>query len=276
MKRYIYMIEVQKPTGAHRFLKSFSEPIVVEKEVIDKDNSFRTVIYYDRIENFTYIKTISATDENDLLDIYYGLVKEYKESLQYTKDNYVYLIPKRPKNKGVPIGHKLPRLPRYPRVSPIPFYPEKKMEEYDYIPDSKSIEPTKKYKDFCTEKWFKKFLETLNELLWFNCCHSYEYLVFEAFVLTYGKYYAENEKTDITETLYYHYKLNDTPCALDRLGIEWISTFNIPSYEYYIKPTLEGIAFSLPNGYFYSVLDPAGLYECYFQFSRALEKWRTK
>lgn len=273
MKRFVYMIEVQKPTGAHRFLKSFSEPIVVEREKIDQYNKFKTVIYYDRIENFTYIDAVSANSEQELLDIYYGLVKKYKESLQYTKDNYVYLIPKKPKNKGVPIGHKLPRLPQYPRVSPIPFYPEKDMEEYDIKPE----EITEKFKAFCKEKWFKRFLEILNELMWFNyCCNTYEYLVFEAFVLTYGQYYVEEVKTDVTNILYYHYKLNDKPCALDRLGTEWITNMNLISYDYYIKPTLEGCVCKLPKGFFYSTLNTIELYNCYYQFNRAFEEWRTK
>ena len=260
MKKYIYMIEVQKPTGTHRFLKVLDEVLVVNFEEV-KD--FSQKIFDDRVENYTYLGYIEKEDWPELLNYFYCLVRKYDESLEYTRDDYVYLIPKKGREPGIRIGHRLPHKLTYPQVKPIPFYPEKKKEE--------EIDTRCKCADvdFFEEKFYRLFFKKVNELMaFYRGFRSFSYINFEAFVLTYGKFYATIRNKEVFFNLM---RLTDEPANLYEIRLDYAAD---ETYEVYIKPTAEGEVFNLLYGEFYVAKSKVELVELYTKFIAAAEEWK--
>lgn len=267
MKRYIYMIEVQKSTGAHQFLKAFEEPLVVDKVEVNSKNKFAQKDFNDRIENYSYITEVEKDSWDRMLNYFYCLTRQYKESLEYTKDNYVYLITKEGQEPGIRIGHRLPHRLYKEDVRPIPFYPEKQPQE-DAI-DTNCVSCMTTEENLYSDEYFKFFFKKIRELFVYYCGkHTPEYIYFEAFVLTYGQLYKKIKE----ETYYFnHFDLNDFPVNLVKFSTDFIPTDQ--TYELYVKPTAEGEVFNLSHGIFYSAKTRESLIQTYREFFTAAQQW---
>ena len=268
MKRYVYMIEVQKPTGTHQFLKAFEEPLVIDKTEVNRTNKFAQKGFNDRIENYNYIVEVEKDSWDKMLNYFYCLTRQYDESIEYTRDNYVYLIPKEGREPGIRIGHRLPQRLYKDEVRPIPFYPEKKPQEEPI--DTNCANCITEETAFYTDKYFKFFFKKVRELFSFYCGrHTPEYIYFEAFILTYGQLYSK-----IKEEQYYynHFDLNDFPLNLVKISTDFIPTAQ--TYEKYVKPTAEGEVFSLPHGIFYSLKTEESLIKTYTDFFKRAYQWQ--
>lgn len=270
MKRYIYMIEVQKPTGAHQFIKVLEEILTINGKEINAQNTFGQEIFNDRIENFSYLTETEQKDWPSLLSYFYYLVKTYKESLEYTRDKYVYLIPKEGREPGIRIGHRLPTKLVYDKVKPIPFYPEKDREkEEDTIIDP-AIYIDDLDNDLFTDKWYRLFLKKIQELVYYwGCCHSYYYLTFKAFLLIYGQYYLQKKKQDVK---YYNlFSYIDTEYMPKIIFENQVYIPTQKTYEIYIKPTFEG---EINNGFFYSTKNKNDLINLFVNFCNKTQEWK--
>lgn len=263
MKKYIYMFEVQKPTGTHRFIKVTEEIFVVNKVEVNPKHKFEQKLFNDRVENYTYLGEIDKETWPELLNYFYCLVKEYDESLEYTRDNYVYLIPKKGREPGIRIGHRLPQKLVYDSVKPIPFFPEKDEEDEEEIDTHCSI---------CTdginsERWYTYFYKKVSELLaFYHCRHTITYVYFEAFILTYNQYYKENRNEK--DKIFYLLQLTDEPVSLMTLYPQYIPDEDY--YTCYIKTTFN--TFNLPYGEFYCNVDKEQIVRLYMNFIKAIQK----
>lgn len=277
MTRFIYTIDVQKPTGSYAFLKSLENVLVVEGKAVNSQNPIETVLYDDRIENYSYVCTLDVDTQTDLLDAYYGLVKEHKLSLQYTQDDWVYLIPKRGRSYiGPPFAHPIiVKPPVYKRPDPIKFY---KVGEGDSTPLPPSplpptpIEPdVPEQPSLYTTEWYARYLDRLRALYkLYGCAHSKVYVQFEAFVLTYGEYYKTLDEAPLP---YFNtYELVET--WSDHTGLPVVNFLGrnvapLPqTYIKYIEPTLFGSAATIgESGRFYCALRPEEILVAYTHFA---------
>ena len=261
MKKYIYMIEVQKPTGAHQFIKVLNEILVIKKEEIGPKNKFAQRVFNDRVENYTYLGEVEKDTWAELLNYFYCLVKHYDESLEYTRDKYVYLIPKKGREPGIRIGHRLPHKLTYDVVKPIPFYPEKEFEE-----EIDTSCPENKIELF-SDKWYTFFYRKVSELqAYYHCHHSITYIYFEAFILTYNTYY-KNKWTE-RDKFFNLLQLTDEPVSLMTLHNQYVPDEDF--YRAYIKPTFN--VFNLPFGEFYCNLEKEQLVRLYMSFLKAIKE----
>lgn len=266
MKKYIYMIETQKPTGASQFIKVLDDVLVVQKGTVDSKNTFAQVTFNDRVENYTYLGVVEKETWPELLNYFYCLVKQYDESLEYTRNEYVYLIPKRGREPGIRIGHRLPRKLDYSKVKPIPFYPEKKKSEEDEEINT-SCDCRNLAAGLFDVKWYMMFYQTLSELQqYYMYYHSQTFIYFMAFVTTYWAYYTETQSID---KVFYFLQLADNPTALMPL-----QTTYCPDKEYYqifIDSYMKRHEF-WPSGAFFCNLKEEQLVELYRNFLKALQE----
>ena len=263
MKKYIYMIEVQKPTGAHQFIKVIDEILIINKKEVGPKNNFEQKLFNDRVENYTYLGEVEKETWPELLNYFYCLTKQYDESLEYTRDNYVYLIPKEGREPGIRIGHKLPQKLVYDPIKPIPFYPEKERKDDEEIDTHCSICTN----DIKNEKWYTYFYKKVSELLTFyHCRHSMTYVYFEAFVLTYNQYYKENRNEK--DKIFYFLQLTDEPVSLMTLYQQYVPDEDF--YICYIKSSFD--TFNLPYGTFYCNLNKEQIVGLYMSFIKAIQK----
>lgn len=257
MKKYIYMIEVQKPTGAHQFIKVLDEILVVNREEVW---DFAQDIWDDRIENYTYLGEVTKDNWEELLNYFYCLVRKYDESLEYTRDNYVYLIPKKGREPGIRIGHRLPQKLRYEKVKPIPFYPEKEKEETI----DTSCGGMGEFEGLFNSKWYTIFYKNIAKLQGLYCNqHSQTYIYFEAFVLTYKQFYQYNKK----DKYFYLLQMVDWPTALSTYRIDYVPDEEV--YDTYIKPQMDMYEWNLIYGNFYANINKEQFTSLYLRFLKA-------
>lgn len=276
MKRYIYMIETQKPTGTTRFLKSFDTPLVVNGTTISERNKIEVELFNDRTETYSYITTLDVDIWADLINAYYDLVSIHKVSLEFTKDNYVYLIQKKgPVKVGGPYAHLHPQPIDYncKKKEPLPFYPEKDHSETqpdwdDTIPAKPAV--LEKYKDFFNKEWYESYCARLRQTPHRPPCYKLSYYYFESFILTFNEYYNKTA-VDISYHPYfktYRIEAADEPhnCPfIFYLGMTYSPT--ILTYQTYIAPYYEGKTLTImPDGTFYTPLEQNEMVELYQNF----------
>lgn len=278
MTRYLYIIETQKPTGTSRFIKAFDSPFVVNDVEINNSNRHEVKLFNDRIESYSYLTTLEADIWPDLIEEFESLVKEWGISLEYTKNNYVYLIEKDGKFAGDPIYHRNPVLPKYDEKEIIPFYPEKKKD------DSSQGDISSSDKDFFSAKYYRIFTDRVKNLLFlYQNCHSIPYIVLEAFVLTYGEFQALKINDDDYPKRAKQYQIvenkinwKDPNRMADFYEVSNMLIPSIESYQYYVKPSLCGQIGSLGNGCFFSLKSKYEICQLFWNFIIALDKWANK
>lgn len=288
MHRYIYVIEVQKPTGNTRFLKSFSKPLTIDGKEISKSYPFKVKLFDDREETYSYLTELEVVSEDDLLQAYRDLVSTHKISLQFTKDNYVYLIQRdAPCHITDIITHPCPARPHLHsrKWEAIPIYEEK--EETGVgpipIPDPTPDDPydPAQIPSLFTEDWFNYFIRKTQFLAGFwKCAHSIPYMNLEAFVLTYRAYCASLGDLVPPVTLYHKLQLRDIAPPAQPLEIIRLGTFACPTvdtYNAYVKPTYEATVDTLGDtGLFYSSTTAEDLIKIYQLFMAEIGKWYVK
>lgn len=252
-----------------RFLKAFNKQLKINDKYVNESNPSEIHLFNDREEVYTYVTTLTAEDEDALIPQYRKLVEKYKISLEYTySDGWVYLIEKCPHDLS-PIAHQLPARPLYNSNDPIKFYKEKYSEE-------SSAAAQNPYDSFFTKEYYDYFKLTYNRLfLTYRGCHSLNYILMEAFLLTMGKWFSR-AYVDFGYTYFstYHYRIKEKsyepgqPADLYSYGEELITT---PEAKAYVQLTQEGQVPYLAYGEFYNFLPLKHLYLLYadfFAFSR--------
>ena len=276
MKFYLYTIEVQKPSGTHRFIKSFAEPLTIDKKEINTKNPQAISIYDDRTEVISFLQTVEATTKEKLLETYYNLVRTHRLSLEFTEDEWVYLIPRRHPKRTFRLAHKLPVLPRYKKQKPIKFYKEKPIEDFDEDTDEKEETLAR---EFHTQEWFTYFTKLVQNLLYIHCGrHSLSYVVMEAFVLTYAKFYQKKLKGEQDPNACYSlFQIEERAYRVDEAADITFLRYDLartePTYTTYIKPTLEGDVPFLVGGRFYSLETKFSFMEIFWNFMTAAQDW---
>ena len=275
MIRQLYVIEVQKPTMTTKFLKVFDDFLVIDGEKINADNTKKIKLFNDRIELYTYIKSISGETQKDFQNTYYSLVKAWGLSLEYSYNNWVFIIPKDKHEAPTPLYHVPIELPRIKEEKPIKFYPEKTKEEEEGGGSSDPDDTTIQYKNLFSAAYYSYFWEC-----YCRGNHSIPYNMLEAFILTFGYYLGKEIYTKRTyPEKVYRYKLIETQqnfydekrmCDFTLLTKLYVPTYE--SYYFYIEPSLEGKTM-LPNREFYSTLLPREISHYYWNFVNSAIKW---
>lgn len=255
MTFHIYLIEIQKPTGKVSFLKSLGNYLVVDHRRVTPTHRSEVKLFNDRTETYSYIKDVTAETNEELIHMYYELVREYRISLEYEKGEWTYLIPVR-KPPQYPIAHRNPVLPNYECEKPIKFFKTPRAEDGD----SDEAAREEALGNFFSEKYYTYFLMLMGRYKDITCP--------EAFILTLYYFYFQELPEDLeNENFFYLTFIND------KGFYETYEKFYCPSqetFDVYIKPLMKAPRLT-PQ--FYSVLPDYLLAQSYCDFYLAAIEW---